>query len=158
MDFYKFAAKGYNELYEEEQKIKLNKIKENLSIQNNDLLLDVGCGTGLSSCFNCKVVGIDPSLELLWQNPNELKISAKAENLPFKDHVFDKVIAVTSIHNFDGIEKGIKEIKRVGRNDFAFSILKKSNKFGFIEKIIKKNFIIKTIIDGDKDWIFICNS
>ena len=160
MDFYSAAAKGYDRLYGEEQKIKHQIIKENLKIKNNDLLLDVGCGTGTFSSFNCKVIGIDPSRELLRQIPYKesvYKIQAKAENLPFKDNVFDSVISVTSMHNFDDIQKGVKEIIRVGKNDFAFSILKKSNKFYSIEKTIKKNFNVKKIIDGKRDWIFICS-
>lgn len=157
MDFYKLIAKGYDKLYGEEQEIKHRIIKENINIKNTDLLLDVGCGTGLAD-FDCKVIGVDPSIELLQQNHMQEKILARAENMPFKDNVFDKVISVTSMHNFDNIEKSIKEIKRVGKKDFAFSILKKSNKFDFIEKTIKKNFNVKKIIDGKKDWIFICNT
>ncbi|MFC2016736.1 class I SAM-dependent methyltransferase, partial [Chloroflexota bacterium] len=96
MDFYKLIAKGYNELYGEEQRIKHNIIKENLDIKNTDLLLDVGCGTGISD-FNCKVLGIDPSIELLKQNLENQTILAKAENIPFKDNTFDKIISVTSM-------------------------------------------------------------
>lgn len=159
MNFYKLISKGYNELYGEEQEIKHRIIKDNLEIKNNDLLLDVGCGTKHSD-LNCSVIGIDPSIELLRQN-NPLdhisnKILARAENIPFKDNTFDKVISVTSMHNFDDIEKGIKEIKRVGKEDFAFSILKKSNKFNLIENNIMENFDVKKIIDGKQDWIFIC--
>ena len=159
MNFYNLIAKGYNELYEEEQILKFNIIKENLDIKNKDLLLDVGCGTGLSN-FNCKVIGMDPSIELLQQN-NIIehlsnKIKARAELMPFKDNIFDKVISVTSLHNFDNIDHGIREIKRVGKKDFAFSVLKKSRHFDGIEREIKENFDIKKIIDGKKDWIFIC--
>lgn len=162
MDFYKLISKSYDGLYGEEQRIKLNIIKENLDIKNDDLLLDVGCGTG--SDFNCEVIGIDPSIELLQQHQknnnkfnNKNKIPAKAENMPFKDNIFDKVISVTSMHNFEDIEKGIKEIRRVGKEDFAFSVLKKTRYFDFIEKNINENFDIKKIIDGKKDWIFICS-
>ena len=156
MDFYKLIAGGYNELYGEEQKVKLDIIKDNLDIKNTDLLLDVGCGTGISD-FNCRILGIDPSIELLKQNLNNPLILAKAENIPFKDESFDKVIAVTSMHNFDNIKKSIKEMKRVGKKDFAFSILKRSRFFDTIEKEISENFSIKKIIDGKKDWIFICS-
>jgi len=159
MDFYRLVAKGYDKLYGEEQKIKLDIIKKNLDIKSNDLMLDVGCGTGISSDLNCKVIGIDPSLELLEQNNRiNKKILARAENLPFRDKTFDKVISVTSMHNFDDVKEGIREIKRVGKKDFAFSIMKKSSKSGSIRQIIKNNFKIKKIIDGKKDWIFICNS
>jgi len=160
MSFYKLISKGYNELYGEEQSLKHNIIKENLDIKISDLLLDIGCGTGISSDLNCRIVGIDPSIELLRQN-NPLdhisnKIMARAELMPFKDNVFDKVISVTSMHNFDNIEQGIKEIKRVGKKYFAFSILKKSRFFDLIEKKINENFNVKKILDGKKDWIFIC--
>ena len=159
MDFYKFIAKGYDELYGEEQEIKHRIIKENLEIKNNDLLLDVGCGIGHD--FNCSVIGIDPSIELLRQN-NPLdyisdKILARAELMPFKDNAFDKVISVTSIHNIDNITQGIKEIERVGKKDFAFSILKKTKHFNLIENEINQNFNVKKIIDGKMDWIFICS-
>tara|TARA_Y100000294_G_scaffold151537_1_gene149386 strand:+ start:251 stop:889 length:639 start_codon:yes stop_codon:yes gene_type:complete len=157
MDFYNAISKGYDGLYMEEQNIKLNIIKQNIKIKKSDFLLDVGCGTGLSSVFNCKVIGVDPSIELLQQNNNNnKKILAKAENIPFKSNSFDKVISVTSLHNFDNFKKGLKEIKRVGKKDFVFSVLKKSKKFNAIEKEIKENFDIKKIIDGKKDWIFIC--
>ncbi|MBW2976990.1 class I SAM-dependent methyltransferase [Candidatus Woesearchaeota archaeon] len=161
MDFYNSIAKGYDELYGEEQKIKYRIIKENMGIKNTDILLDVGCGTCMAD-FNCKVVGIDPSIELLKKNNKaktgklKSKIMARAENLPFKGCVFDKVISVTSAHNFEDIEKGIKEINRVGKKDFAFSILKKSSKFPAVEKLIKKTFTVRKIFDGEKDLIFIC--
>lgn len=163
MDFYNSIAKGYDRLYGEEQEAKLKIIKDNLDIKITDLLLDVGCGTGISSRFNCKVVGIDPSIELMHQGKNSSKmhrgckkILARAENLPFKSKVFDKVVSVTSMHNFDDLEKGIKEIKRVGKGDFAFSILKKTKYFEFIEKEIKNNFSVKKNIDAKQDCIFIC--
>lgn len=158
MDFYKLISAGYDELYGEEQEIKLKIIKENLGIMNSDLILDIGCGTGLFE-FNCKFVGIDISIELLQQNNNQnnyYSILARAESIPFKDHVFDKVISVTSMHNFEDIKLAISEIKRVGKNIFAFSILKKSRFFDGIEKQINKNFNVKKIIDGKQDWIFIC--
>ena len=160
MDFYKLIAKGYDELYGEEQRVKLSIIKQNLDIKNDDLLLDVGCGTHIPE-LNCNVVGIDPSIELLSQNRPldhiNNKILSRAENMPFKDNVFDKVISVTSMHNFDDFKKGILEIKRVGKKDFAFSILKKAKNFGSIEAEIKDNFNVAKIIDGKKDWIFICS-
>ena len=156
MDFYKIISAGYDRLYGEEQRMKIGIIKQNLKIKEKDLLLDVGCGTGLSSDFSCKVIGIDPSMELILQNNKENKILAKAENLPFKDKSFDKIISISSMHNFDDFKEGMKEIKRVGKKDFAFSILKKSSKFDAIEDEINKNFEILKIIDGKKDWIFIC--
>lgn len=153
MSFYNQISKGYDELYGEEQFKKLDIIKNNLDIKKNDLLLDVGCGTGISSQFNCKVIGLDPSIKLL-KFKNKAKINSVAEKLPFKDNIFDFIISITAIHNFQDIEKSFKEIKRVGKNKFVFSILKKSKKFDEIENLIKKYFNIEEIIEEDKDAIF----
>jgi ubiquinone/menaquinone biosynthesis C-methylase UbiE len=156
MDFYNSISKGYDELYGQEQGIKLNIIKRNFKINKKDFLLDVGCGTGKSSDFNCRVVGMDPSIGLLNLNSLDKKIIAIAENIPFKDHVFDKVISITSLHNFNDFKKGLQEMKRVGKKNFGFSVLKKSRKFNAIEREIRENFKIKKILDGKADWIFIC--
>ena len=154
MGYYNKISKGYNELHKEEQLKKLLIIKNNIKINKNDLLLDVGCGTGISSQFDCKVVGIDPSIGLLRLNKSRNRIQAKAEYLPFKNNTFDIVISVTSAHNFKDIEKGLKEIKRVGKNNFVFSILKRSNKLNEIKKEIKNNFEIKKLTEEEKDTIF----
>ena len=174
MNYYNKISKGYDELYKEEQLKKLSIIKNNIKIIKNNLLLDVGCGTGISSQFNCKVIGIDNSIELLKINKNKNKILSNAENLPFKDNIFDIVVSITALHNFDNVEKSLKEIKRVGKNEFIFSVLKmsefsnenpehaqkplvfgKSKKFNEIKKLIKKYFKINKIIEEEKDTIFL---
>ncbi|MBU0461260.1 MAG: methyltransferase domain-containing protein, partial [Nanoarchaeota archaeon] len=130
MTYYDEIAKGYDNLHKAEQLRKLEIIKENLKIKKNDFLLDVGCGTGISTEFwDCKKIGIDPSVELLKQNldkKNSFYLEGKAEDLPFKSHLFDVVISVTAIHNFKDYRKGLREIKRVGEKRFALTLLKKA--------------------------------
>jgi len=156
MKFYDATSKGYNELHGDEQKNKVEIIKKNISFNKKELILDVGCGTGISSEFECKVIGLDPSIRLLKQNKCR-KVMAKAENIPFKTNSFDKVVSITAIHNFDDIKKSFEEMERVGKHDFVFSVLKKSKHFNEIESEIKKKFMVKKILDGKLDWIFICN-
>ena len=156
MTYYDTISKGYNELYKEEQLNKLSIIKNNIKINKNTIILDIGCGTGISSELDCYVVGIDPSIELLKQNNNYKKILGIAEVLPFKDNSFDYLISVTSIHNFEDIDKSIKEMKRVGKDRFVLSILKKSAKFNFIKILIEKNFKVENLIEEGKDVIFFC--
>lgn len=158
MQYYNKISKGYNELHGKEQKAKVDLIKKNIKISKKDKLLDVGAGTGLSSDFECDVTAVDPSEELLKQNPVKKKFVAYAENLPFPDSSFDIVISVTAVHNFKNIEKGLLEIKRVGKNKFVLSVLKKSAKFDLIKKLIKKYFKIQKEIEEEKDLIFLCNS
>lgn len=157
MNYYDETSKGYNELHGEEQLKKLKIIAKEIPVKKSNKLLDVGCGSGLSAkIFGCEITGIDPSEELLKQCPFKT-IKASAESIPFPDKSFDVVIAVTSIHNFNNVDAGLKEIKRVGKNIFALTVLKKSPKKDSIIQLIKKNFKIKKEIEEEKDLIFICS-
>ena len=154
-NYYNKIARGYNELYEGEQKKKLDLIAMHAKIKGDMKLLDVGCGTGIvQRYFDCISVGIDPSEELLKQNPKKC-IKGAAEKMPFDDDSFDVVISLTSMQNFDDVEKGIKEIKRVGKKLFILSFLRNSKKGKMIEKAINKNFKIIKRLQQEKDTIFI---
>ena len=156
MEYYNEISKGYNKLYKDEQLNKISLIKKYIKINKNTKILDVGCGTGISSDFGCFVVGVDPSIELLKQN-KKIWLLGTAESIPFKDSSFDYVISVTAIHNFDNIEKSLMEMKRVGKDKFVFSILKKSKKFGYIKRLIEENFKVEKVVDEEKDVIIFCN-
>lgn len=155
MNYYNSISRSYNELHREEQLNKIRLIKDNLKIKKQDFLLDVGCGTGIfAEEFNCIKIGIDQSIEMLKQGKNAFYMQAHAENLPFKDNCFDKVISITAIHNFRNIRKGLEEIKRISRKDIALSILKRSSKIYEIKNHIKELFKITKTIEEDKDIIF----
>ena len=155
MNYYNSISESYNELHREEQLSKIRLIKDNLKIKNQDLLLDVGCGTGIfAEEFNCIKIGINPSIEMLKQGKNAFYIQAYAENLPFKDNSFDVVISVTAIHNFKNIKRGLEEIKRVSRKNVVLSILKKSAKINEIKDNIQKLFKITKTIEENQDIIF----
>ena len=129
---------------------------------NYKTVLDVGGhGFGMSAFLpDTEVFELDSSHEAQALNPNCRFIRADARDMPLEDKSFDVVVSLRTLEQISPKtrQRFFSEIKRVGKEDFAFSILKKSNKFDFIEKIIKKNFNIGKIIDGKKDWIFICNS
>jgi len=158
MDYYDCIAEGYDELHRAEQLKKLEIIRDELHITKEDRLLDVGCGTGISTEFwDCKATGIDPSQGLLDQNKEKKAeyLKGKAEALPFHDSEFDVVISVTAIQNFDDFRKGLDEMKRVGKERFAFTVLKRSKDIEKIRDHILKNFNVKKIIAESKDEIFI---
>jgi len=156
-NYYNKISKGYNGLYKEEQLKKLSIVKDNIELNKHDALLDVGCGTGLSSEFGCEVVGVDTSFKLLKLNKNKNKILSNAEDLPFKDNIFDIVVSITALHNFGDIAGSLKEMKRVGKGKFVFSLLKMSKKFNEIEELIEKYFKIGKIVEENKDMIFFVN-
>ena len=156
MTYYDNISAGYEELHKEEQMRKLRIIKDNLSISNGVWILDVGCGSGFSSELFENVVGVDVSFSLLKKN-KENKIHSQAECLPFRDHVFDLVLCVTAIHHFD-LDKALSEMKRVGKNDFVITVLKKSNGRENIIRKIKENFVVEKEVEEEKYIIYFLQS
>jgi ubiquinone/menaquinone biosynthesis C-methylase UbiE len=139
--YYDGIARGYDELHREEQLRKLAVILGSIAIRKDDLLLDVGCGTAFSQeLLHCNYVGLDISRSMLEGRKN----------------VVLGVISVTAIHNFQHPGKALREIKRVGRRTFAFSVLQKSRGFGRIEKLIRGMFLIRKRINEGRDIIFVC--
>lgn len=157
MDYYDAIAEGYDELHREEQLEKLAIIRQHLRITPKTKLLDVGCGTGISSDFPCEVMGIDPSAKLLAKNPYP-HVQGNAESLPFKDHEFDIVISVSAIQNFNDLPKALEEIRRVGNDTYVLSFLKNSSKADYIEDEIRNVFHIKKKIVEKKDIILLIGS
>ncbi len=156
MTYYDEIASGYIELHREEQFRKLKLIKERLNLGKNQLLLDVGCGPGYSlEFFKNKCFGVDPSVKLLKQAQGPV-VCAVAEHLPFKDASFDAVISVTAIHNFTDIENGLAGMKKVGKDLFAFSVLKKSARVDKIRELVNNYFSIIDYIEEEQDLIFFC--
>lgn len=157
MDYYDSIANGYNALHGEEQLRKLKIIKKCLprNFPKNGLILDVGCGTGISKMLG-NVVGIDPSKKLLIRSEFPV-IQGIAEALPFSDRTFDAVISVTALHHCKDIKKAIVEIKRVAKGTVVLSILKKSKYYPLLESEIKKQFRVKGTIDDPIDSIFMCS-
>jgi len=151
-DYYNSIAEGYDALHGEEQLRKLTAIAQNVQPQGR--LLDVGCGTGISTDFfsdQCDCTGIDPSAGLIGQNKNEKAsfVIGQAEAMPFDDAEFDVVISLTAIQNFDDISKGLEEMKRVGKNTFVLTWLKKSAKSSAIDTAVRSLFGEPSIIIDD---------
>ena len=160
MTYYDEISEGYEELHREEQLKKVELIKKHLKLKVSDKLLDVGCGTGLTTePWKCKRYGIDPAPKLLEKARSKDSIEYKlapAENIPYDDNYFDVVISITAIQNFSDIPKGLSEIKRVGKGKFVLSFLKKSSKKEVIDNLIRKLFKVNDVIEEDKDLIYFC--
>ena len=163
-DYYNQIANGYEELHREEQELKIKFIKDKLDyyfkIKNSHKLLDVGCGTGITTIpWQCNRTGLDPASKLLRRAHDKKNIRyvlAKAEKIPFEDNTFDIITSITSIQNFHDVKKGLNEIKRVGKQFFILTYLKKSAKSKKIELLMKNLFNIKARFEEDKDIIFFC--
>jgi ubiquinone/menaquinone biosynthesis C-methylase UbiE len=158
MQYYSQIAKGYEELHKEEQLSKLKSVIDRVQYAHDDFLLDVGCGTGLSSLlFSCQKIGIDPAMELLWQAKNRMPVvQGIAESLPFQDNKFSMVICLTALHNFADPQRALLEMKRVGTGKFIISILKRAKAFEGLIKLVSQTFKVKEMLEDPKDIILFC--
>lgn len=161
-NYYDAISEGYEELHLEEQLKKISLIKKYFVPKECDKLLDVGCGTGVTTEFwNCKRYGIDPAKKLIERARDKENIIYKvaaAESIPYPDKYFDHVISITALQNFSDISKGLDEIKRVGKNSFILTFLKRSSKNNLIDKLIREKFVIVNVLEEDKDMIYLCKS
>ena len=130
-NYYNAIAKGYDELYGEEQKEKLNTIKDYLPEKGD--VLDAGSGTGVSKQFlnkSVNITAIDISEELLNLNPIEKKIIGDVENMPFEKNQFDHIICLTVLQDVNDKQKAINELSRVLKtNGTLFISFLKNSKF-----------------------------
>lgn len=104
------------------------KIAEHYHLKAGQKVLDVGCGKAYLLYELTRVVpglivkGIDISSYALEHAKEEIRDClqwGKAQELPFKDHEFDLVISLTTLHNLKVFElkKAVQEIERVSKGN-----------------------------------------
>jgi len=91
-----------------------------LDIQENDIVLDVGGGTGRITQFisqiNVRVFVLDESMKMLNQATRKgglLPICGASEHLPFPDNAIDRMIMVDALHHVKDQSATMKELWRV---------------------------------------------
>jgi demethylmenaquinone methyltransferase / 2-methoxy-6-polyprenyl-1,4-benzoquinol methylase len=137
-----FLSLGIDKLWRKKA-VKLLKSKEPKTI------LDIATGTGDFAIETLKlnpikVIGIDISKGMLDKGIEKIKRKkitsiiklqlADSENLPFEDSSFDAITCGFGVRNFENLNTGLLEIKRV---------LKKNGMFTILEFSKPKNYIIK---------------
>ncbi len=127
---------------------------------NPDSILDIATGTGdlailMTATQATKIVGLDISagmLEVGQKKIEKRKLSHKiemvlgdSERIPFEDNSFDAITVAFGVRNFENLEKGLAEIKRVLKPNGIFVILETSipEKFPFKQgyKLYTKNVL-----------------
>lgn len=80
-------------------------------------VLNVGAGAGSYEPTDRKVTAVEPSSSMRAQRPAHLgpAIDAVAEALPFSDQFFDASMASVTVHQWQDLEKGLAEMRRVTR-------------------------------------------
>ena len=110
-------------------------------------VLDVATGTGdlaiaVQKGTGAKIVGLDLSQQMLNVGIQKIKkisltdqiemIKGDAENLPFESNKFDAVSVAFGVRNFENLEKGLDELKRVVKDGRSVYILEFSKVEGFL--------------------------
>jgi len=128
----------YNNLYKSKKSNAMRPINEYrrfLSylepLEENKNFLDIACGTGfllkVAQEKGLKTFGIDISEEAIKVAKKNSPVSdlrvASAENLPFENNFFDYISCLGSIEHFSDINKGLKEMLRVGKNSAEYILV-----------------------------------
>lgn len=107
------------------RRIEWRSMFEGLDLKEGEKILDVACGVGVLSLKiaekGCKVYGIDKSEDVIdhakrrserERIPCEFEVGT-AEDLPYPDEYFDKVVCSSSLEHFKDDIKTLKEMHRV---------------------------------------------
>ena len=127
-----------------------NKFIKSLNFSNQDKVLDVATGTGdvafaIRKRYKTEIIGLDLSVNMLERAKEKSKkykiddisfIEGDAENLPFDDNTFDKLVISYGLRNLGNCERGLSEFYRV---------LKPNGKIGILEFLHPKSTIIARI-------------
>lgn len=161
MEFYSSISAGYDELYGEEQLAKLIEVINFVRFERDDIILDVGCGTGLITKRIGegvrRVVGIDISREMMERGRTggtEFMV-CDAESLPFRQRVFDKVVSFTVLQNLEDPSRTLSEIERVCNGFVALTVLKKHLSLKRVEQLVGRYLSPYRVLELEKDLLCI---
>jgi len=81
-------------------------------------ILNVGAGSGSYEPPGQYVIAVEPSIAMREQRIKNNKVpavNAKAGDLPFDNNSFDASMAMITVHHWPDMDKGLKELRRVTR-------------------------------------------
>ncbi len=120
MNFFNIYARTYDTVMLTFGFFRPEQILKALKPKDHESILDLGGGTGFIAS---KVAQLARKVVIVDSSPNMLKRAKKYENvetiignaqqLPFRDNQFDKVICIDSLHHIKKIDQTLSEITRV---------------------------------------------
>jgi SAM-dependent methyltransferase len=80
-------------------------------------VVNVGAGAGSYEPRDREVVAVEPSAVMIAQRPARAApaVLAAPERLPFPDDSFDAAMAIITLHHWDDVDAGLREMRRVAR-------------------------------------------
>jgi SAM-dependent methyltransferase len=81
-------------------------------------VVNVGAGAGSYEPRDRDVLAVEPSRVMIAQRPagTAPAVLAVAERLPFPDDSFDAAMAVITLHHWNDVDAGLRELRRVARH------------------------------------------
>ncbi|WP_160671848.1 class I SAM-dependent methyltransferase [Clostridium sp. C8-1-8] len=112
---------------------------ENINIENNFIVLDIGCGGGktvsrmaeranqgkvygMDYSDDCVKWSIDLNINLIKENKVEI-FQGTVENIPFDAEKFDLITAVETIYFWPDVKANFSEVRRVLKTGGTFAII-----------------------------------
>ena len=138
-----------------------NDFLQYIKINDNDIVLETSVGTAENFYFlnkNAKYYGVDISMGMLkralthikkWKINAELNC-CEAENLPYKDNVFDVVYSCGGFNFYNDKQKAVNEMIRVSKPGKKIFIIDETEK---TVKEVYKNVPGKDLYDKNKTII-----
>jgi len=161
----------YDLRYSQEQERKFTVALGRVFLSQDDLILDIGCGTGLLlEKIGCHVefaVGLDLSAQLLSWARSKLKesrnialILSDANHLPFRHTTFDKLFAITLLQNIPNPSEALSEAMSVARPEATIIVTGLKKKYGkeeFVSLVASVGLRVQELVDEVlKDFVAIC--
>lgn len=119
-------------------------IKKYFSLQPDDQILDLGCGTGEFSLLfpEAKYTGIDidpKNIEYARARYQKKFLMADARQLPFTDSQFTKVLIVGVLHHLSDADTQqiLREVRRVLKRDGKFLIMEDTRSSRMLVKLMQ---------------------
>ena len=80
-------------------------------------VVNVGAGAGSYEPRDREVIAVEPSAVMIAQRPTRAApaVLAAAERLPFPDDSFDAAMAIITLHHWNDVDAGLREMRRVAR-------------------------------------------
>ncbi|WP_018932429.1 class I SAM-dependent methyltransferase [Gracilibacillus lacisalsi] len=92
------------------------------ALGSSQTVLNVGAGSGSYEPNDRYVVAVEPSSSMRQQRLKSNKVPAvigTADSLPFDEDSFDASMATLTIHHWPDLEKGLKELRRVTKDQIV---------------------------------------
>lgn len=170
---YDSSADVYHSQYFAEQNAKIKAALTHVPLKKTNIVLDLGCGTGILFEHIGKsvklLIGLDSSSKILREAKKHRKqlpmvalINADADHTPFRNRVFDSVFAITLLQNMSNPLRTLDEIKRISKTRALIAVTGLKKKFSqkaFFELLVEAKLSPLVVLNGElKGHVAVCRS